>query len=364
MPLCCSRRQPVAKRRSARYVLKGQACVDPPCSHRMAQQQSNCAILKGQFFWAAAASVVHRVCRVGRGLKAACSKEMLGVRGGQCDEGVGIGNQRHGTASGPQPPANRGAHRPQAKRGRHCPVRKSRRDDNRRDAITDHSSSDVSRTAAAAAATNRPRRIDGDTLTGANTETGDARKTTDITHTRGYGGEGQQTKKIEQQPGAGNPQDGPPEQAEGPGAEEKADRENPPRATLSKEGAFLKATEVTEGGQGAMLFSEFVEALTRLCLARYGPRATARAQGLGASSSTSGTAAARAKTGGGKKLGVVGRRTDTALRITFAGKPLVRGRSPNVRRRVTMNDPAPAPALAPPTLVYSVFALHGQTQEP
>ena len=46
-----------------------------------------------------------------------------------------------------------------------------------------------------------------------------------------------------------------------------------PRTTtpLSKEAAFLLATEDTEGGQGPMIFPEFVEALARLCLERYAP---------------------------------------------------------------------------------------------
>lgn len=48
---------------------------------------------------------------------------------------------------------------------------------------------------------------------------------------------------------------------------------------MSKEAAFLHVAEDTDGGEGgAMLFPEFVEALTRLCLARYGPLAPVREQ--------------------------------------------------------------------------------------
>lgn len=52
--------------------------------------------------------------------------------------------------------------------------------------------------------------------------------------------------------------------------------EMPPKI-ISKEAAFLRVTEDTEGAKGGpLLFPEFVEALTRLCLARYGPLAPIR----------------------------------------------------------------------------------------
>lgn len=66
-----------------------------------------------------------------------------------------------------------------------------------------------------------------------------------------------------------------------------------PAPPLTKEAAFLRAAEDTDGGQGAMLFPEFVEALTRLCFARYGPLAT-QVAGV--------TAGNKPNTGGGGKV--------------------------------------------------------------
>lgn len=50
-----------------------------------------------------------------------------------------------------------------------------------------------------------------------------------------------------------------------------------PATAISKEEAFLRVAEDVDGGKaGAIMFPEFVEALTRLCLARYAPLAPAR----------------------------------------------------------------------------------------
>lgn len=347
------------------YCMQVQAGVDPPYSPRMAQQQSTCTVLEGQFSWAATARVVHRVCRVGRDLKTACSKEILGVWGGQCGEGGGTGRTRkHGTPEGMSkfsPVANRDPHHPQAaKHGRRLqPARRSRRIDNTggRDASTDHNHDHVNHVEAAAAVTttNRPRRrLDGDTNTAETVETADNNPASTTTRTEGcHEGEEEEQqrpppeKRSEHEAGSGNPADGKqPEQAEGPeggAAGERADKEDkpPPRATLSKEAAFLKAAEDTDGGQGAMLFSEFVEALTRLCLARYGPRVTdRRAQGVlaaaGSATASGGGggggdgAAVHGKAGAAKKLGIGGRKAVTTLKMSFAGKPVARGRTPNV----------------------------------
>lgn len=71
---------------------------------------------------------------------------------------------------------------------------------------------------------------------------------------------------------------------------------------ITKEAAFLRVGEDTEGGQGAMLFPEFVEALTRLCLARYGPLAPQTPTAASAAKKGGGTVARGRKTpafGGG-----------------------------------------------------------------
>lgn len=172
---------------------------------------------------------------------------------------------------------------------------------------------------------------------GANAQSADAYKPANTPRAEGNAGGEQQPARGEQT-GTGKSQgDEQPEQIDGPGAAEEADEDRPPpRAKLSKEAAFLKAAEDTQGGQGAMLFSEFVEALTRLCLARYGPRAT---QGkAAASSAASGTAAAPGRAGGGgRKIGVGGRRTNISLKkkkMSFGVKTATRARSQNVRTRV------------------------------
>lgn len=100
----------------------------------------------------------------------------------------------------------------------------------------------------------------------------------------------------------------------GAGAKKDGGEEEPvaEAAALSKDAAFLKADEDTEGGRGAMLFTEFVEALTRLCLKRYGPRAGARGGG------------------GAAPLGVGWKSSSATWRSSFEPKHLAR-RSLNVR---------------------------------
>lgn len=86
---------------------------------------------------------------------------------------------------------------------------------------------------------------------------------------------------------------------------EHEDNEEDP--TLSKEAAFLRAAEDTDGGEGSMLFPEFVEALTRLCLARYGPldpRAPAAVSSAGAKGATGGSRGMRGT--GGRTPGATG----------------------------------------------------------
>lgn len=207
-------------------------------------------------------------------------------------------------------------HRPEAQHDRHNPARKDRRE-TRRNAVTDRSGDNR-----AEAGANGPGRRDG----AASTESADARKPADIA---GYQvqGEGQRPERSSKQPGGGKLQNEkhPGQAEEDAGAEGEADREEPPgaaAAALGKEAAFLKAAEDTEGGQGAMLFSEFVEALARLCLVRYGPRVAAR---------TSRVAVALGKVAGRKKLGVGGRRTVTAQKMSFVAKSVARGRRPHVR---------------------------------
>lgn len=262
---------------------------------------------------------------------------MLGGRGSQRGEAESGGNRHreHLTAEGCQSSSSathRDPQRPQEKHGRRHPAGTNQRD-HRRDNIAHRGDVD-----GLVAATNRPRRFDGETMTGAISETSDTYETTNATRTEGRcEGEGRRLTRGKQT-GVGNRQDEQPVRSEGPGAEEEPDKGKPPGAPLSKEAAFLKVAEDTDGGQGAMLFSEFVEALTRLCLARYIPRAAARTQRLGTAAAASGapsdtaTAAAFAKTGGGRKIGVGGRKTTTTSRISLAARPVARGRSPNVRR--------------------------------
>lgn len=107
----------------------------------------------------------------------------------------------------------------------------------------------------------------------------------------------------------------------GNGAEQRQQNEHPKEGqqaveveerALSKEAAFLKAAEDTDGGQGAMLFPEFVESLTRLCLARYGPRSprTLAAVGAGATGGGGGGGGGGAN-GGGRRRRIGGRKTFT-----------------------------------------------------
>lgn len=369
--------------------------VDPPSSPRTCvlcrpttTQQNNCTLLEGQFSWAAAASVLRRVCRVGRELKTACSREILGVGGGggQGGEGGETRIRKHGAPGGssqPPPPAKkRDPHRPLAKHGsrRRHPARKNRRRrENRGDGATagDRHGDTEPATAVAMAgvvtATNRPRCHEKGGDTDAEAEIADADIPALGASRTQEGREGEQQQQQQQLPekkrgeqaGTGDKPDGKqPEQVaekargkEGD-AEARAGRgDQPPpqlpppaaraRALLSKEAALLKAAEDTDGGKGAMLFSEFVEALARLCLARYGPRATDRRAQQGPAASAGPNAVAAGGVGGGggggaatpgkaaaigaKKLGVGGRKAVTTLKTSFAAEPVARGTTPNVR---------------------------------
>lgn len=88
---------------------------------------------------------------------------------------------------------------------------------------------------------------------------------------------------------------------------------------MSKEAAFLHVAEDTDGGEGGpMLFPEFVEALARLCLARYGPLAPVRE--ISAGSNIKKTTARGRVARGGRNLPYGG---GTATRAGKVGCPAV-----------------------------------------
>lgn len=231
------------------------------------KKQKNCAVLEGRFGWEAAARAVHQVCRRGRDAKKAYGEEMFGHRAGRGD--AESPPKREETFSLKQGVAGSfvgNPRRPQANRGKQA-----------------------------------PRRVAGN---GHDDEGGRKRP------------QGDEARKDEEE----EAQEIQPEQPE---QSNEADGEEKP-IELSKEAAFLKAAEDTEGGQGTMLFPEFVEAITRICLARYGPRAAPRHQGSAAPNV--------AKTGKGAANGGAGwRKANFGSGLKFRAKPFARGRNTSVR---------------------------------
>lgn len=302
--------------------------VDQSFSSSGATKQKNCVILEGGFLWAAAASVVHRVCRAGRESKAEHGKEFLGHQGDLCGvkassntESGGSLDRTQGVAGGSRPSSAANSnppHRPQTKRG-NPPPRKGT--GGSRSVSTYYSSSVGSSTAATAGgggvsgttANHRILRgVGGGRPNGATTGAAGVNERTD-NDSEGEG-DGQQSGRDEK--GAAEQDNQQPKQTK-----EEENKVEETTTPLSKEAAFLKAAEVTEGGQGAMLFSEFVEALTRLCLTRYGARAAPRAPGSAPSVATSGA----------NGFGVGLRKTNTTLKYLFAARSFAPGRNQNVR---------------------------------
>ena len=323
--------------RSTRRRIRPLLSPSPP-----KKKKSDCAILEGRFVWAAAVGVVHRVCRVGRESKAAYGKRMLdrGGAGGFSGGGSGRGSRKKkgagaggsGSRASPGAAANQGRPNGQkARRGGRPPARRhGGRDDGRGSA---GGGADRGAGGGERAAASGRRRDGGRDERGGGAGSGTVAAATGVDQgNKGTGkGTGDSTEDdAGEQPGkAGGLGAGAKDEQRQPKAvgaagaektgeeEEEEEEEEPDATTLSKEAAFLKADEDTEGGQGAMLFSEFVEALTRLCLKRYEPRAGAARNGLG---------------GAAAPLGIGWKSASASWRNSFAPKHLAR-RSLNVRRR-------------------------------
>lgn len=234
------------------------------------EKQKNCAVLEGRFGWEEAARAVHQVCRSGREAKKLYSEEILRGRAIHGDANYPpktrqATRRKQGVAG----PSVGGPRRPQAERGKYAP---------RKDRV---------RPSSAKVARNKDDDKDDPVPL--------------------HDGEGRRDK-------AGEGREKTPEEPDEAYGEQRP-------AELSKEAAFLKVAEVTEGGQGAMLFPEFVEAITRMCLARYGPWAAPRNQGSVAPSVV--------KTGKGPACGGVGWRRTSELR--FGAEPFARRRKGLVR---------------------------------
>lgn len=286
-------------------------------STRVALKQKNCVVLDGRFSWTAAASVVHRVCRIGRESKTAYGKQVLGRQGdlsavNTSSDTAESGKRRRkrtkgvagGSRSSPAATSSPTPHRPPPKRGNPTPRRKGRGDSSRVSANDRGGTTESTRL----------RRVNRDRSSGTPTETKTIDESTVTAGERQEGDGQRQPWRDEQETGGqGNQQ----------AKEEDGETEETTTTPLSKEAAFLKVAEVTEGGQGAMLFSEFVEALTRLCLKRYGARAAPRAGGPAPPPSTT------SRMGG---FGVGLRKTNIALKFSAnSARSISPGRSQNVR---------------------------------
>lgn len=286
--------------------------------NRLALKQKNCVILDGEFLWTAAAGVVHRVCRIGRESKTARGKQVLGHRDDlvgdvnrSSDNAEGDGkrsNRTQGVAEGSRPsPAATNPHRPRSRRGNPTPRRKGK-DDNG-SVSTNYSGGTVANT--------HLRGVSGDASIGKRPETATIDERT-VTSNDGQEGDGERQAGQDEKWTTRGQDKRQAKQHEGT----RTTTEEATTTPLSKEAAFLKATEVTEGGQGAMLFSEFVEAVTRLCLTRYGAWAAPRGGGPAPPSTTSKT--------NGFRVGL--RKQKTGLNgSAFAARSSSSGRSQNVR---------------------------------
>lgn len=291
-------------------------------------------MLEGRFSWAAGASVIHRVTRIGRNRKTARSLEILGcpdAHGGvdtspETEDSDGGASGRNTTRlSRPSSAAGRNPRRPQTKRGEQAPRK------GRGGLRSGESPANGGRAVAAAeasglsgAAMDDHFRGDGSNQNGGAAmaaAAGSASKSGDnISDCQAGGNHQNEIGELHEMPKR-SAQD-----RQGGGKDEETE-------SLSKEAAFLKVAGDTEGGQGGMLFPEFVEALTRLCLKRYAPWAAPRNKGPGpsASSSASSSAAAAARMSGVANGGAGWKKNGIGLPLPLRAKPFARGRNVNVR---------------------------------
>ncbi|CAB1099083.1 unnamed protein product [Ectocarpus sp. CCAP 1310/34] len=253
----------------------------------------NCEVLEGRFSWAAGASVIHRVTREGRNRKTARSIEILGCPGahGGVDTSpktknsdMEVSGRNTTRRCRPSSAASGNPRRPQTKRGEQAP-HKGRGGHRSGESPTKGGVAAAEASGQSGAAMGDRVRGDGSDKSGgaaAAAATGTTSKSRNNTSDCQAG--------VNQQNEIGKLHEMPKKPAQdGLGGGEDIETES-----LSKEAAFLKVTGDTEGGQGGMLFPEFVEALTRLCLKRYAPWVAPRNQGPGPSASSSASAAAAA----------------------------------------------------------------------
>ncbi len=268
--------------------------MTPPPPAKKREKQSDCAILEGRFVWAAAAGIVHRVCRIGRNEKTTRSKAMLdhcatsedtgrrGRSGGSRRKRGAVGGSRASSdAAANHRRPNRPAEGRRSGGGRQARARRGVGGGRGLAGDADHGADSPER----AEASVRPRGSGRDAGGGAGAGTAGVNQSnrdnagSDPAEEGGGGQPSGREAEGERRPGAQDEQRQP--ERVGAGVEKDGGQGEPAAeaAALGKEAAFLKADEDTEGGQGAMLFSEFVEALTRLCLKRYAPRAGSRGGG-------------------------------------------------------------------------------------
>lgn len=291
-------------------------------------------MLEGRFSWAAGASVIHRVTRVGRNRKTARSLEILGrpgAHGGvdtspKTENSDGGASERNATRRcRPSSAIGRNPRRPETKRGGQAP-RKGRGGHRSGESPTNGgravAAAEVSGLSGAAMG-DHVRGDGSDQKGGAATATAAGTTSKSGNNTSGcYAGRNQQDEmgKLHEMP------EKPTQDGQGGGKGEETE-------SLSKEAAFLKVTGDTEGGQGAMLFPEFVEALTRLCLKRYAPWAAPRNQGPGPSASSPASAAAAARISGVANGGAGWKKSGIGLPLPLRAKSFARGRNVNVRHK-------------------------------
>lgn len=290
-------------------------------------------MLEGRFSWAAGASVIHRVTRVGRNRKTARSLEILGCPGahGGVDTSPKTENSdraasaRNTRRCRPSSAASGNPRRPQTKRGEQAP-RKGRGGHR-----SGESPANSGRAVAAAEASGLSGEAMGDHVRGDGSDQSGGAAAAAATGTTSKSGNNTSDCQagVNQQNEIGKLHEMPKKPAQdgqGGGKDEEPE-------SLSKEAAFLKVTGDTEGGQGGMLFPEFVEALTRLCLKRYAPWVAPRNQGPGPSASSSASAAAAAAARiSGVANGCAGwKKNGIGLPLPLRAKSFARGRNVNVR---------------------------------